>query len=149
MKQEFPVRLIVVPVAEDAARRVLLIRMAPDRGVFPGQWGLPGGGVEAGESVLEALRREIREELGVGLEEAQPLFFKDALLEKTFPGGERREIYMVFLLYRCRLGPEPLKLNDEFSDAAWVPRDQLSAYDLNRATVDTFTQLGWLTPRVT
>ena len=39
-------RLIVVPVIRDAQGRLLLCKMAGDRGVFPGQWGLPGGGVD-------------------------------------------------------------------------------------------------------
>ena len=50
-------RLIVVPVAVDASDRVLLCKMAPDRGVFPGQWALPGGAVEPGEAIEDALRR--------------------------------------------------------------------------------------------
>ncbi|MDI5349372.1 NUDIX domain-containing protein, partial [Salmonella enterica subsp. enterica serovar Kentucky] len=40
----------------------LLCKMADNRGVFPGQWALSGGGVEPGERIEEALRREVREE---------------------------------------------------------------------------------------
>src|SRR5215475_8397568 len=93
-------RLIVVPLAVDEERRVLLCRMAPDRGVFPGQWALPGGGVEPGERIEEALRRETREELGVELASFQPALFKDAVLEKTYADGTRRPLHMIFLVYR-------------------------------------------------
>src|SRR5262245_43761501 len=101
-------RIIVVPIIRDAQDRILLCRMAADRGVFPGQWALPGGGVEAGESLQAALEREIREELGASLLAAEPLFFKDGVFEKTFADGTRRSIYMIFLLFECRIAEEPL-----------------------------------------
>jgi 8-oxo-dGTP diphosphatase len=45
--------------------RVLLVHRSPDRDAYPGVWDLPGGHVEPGESELEALARELHEELGV------------------------------------------------------------------------------------
>ena len=140
-------RLIVVPVIRDAEDRILLCRMADDRGVFPGQWALPGGGVEPGESLRAALEREIREELGATLLGAEPLFFKDGVFEKTFADGTRRPIYMVFLLFDCRIAEVALTLNDEFSDSAWAAAADLGGYDLNIATVDTFRRLGLLPDR--
>src|SRR5882724_4472138 len=101
MANDFPTRLIVVPIIKDENGSVLLCKMPPDRGVFPGQWGLPGGGVEPGERIDEALKREVFEELGVSLLTATPLFFKDGLHEKTFAGEGKRLIYMIFLLYEC------------------------------------------------
>jgi len=137
-------RLIVVAVIRDASGRVLLCRMARDRGVFPGQWGLPGGGVEPGERIDDALRREVREELGVGVTVQRPLFFKDGLHEKLFPDGSRQTLYMVFLLYECRIDDAPIRLNPEFSEVAWAAAAELPGYELNAATVGTFRSLGWL-----
>lgn len=135
-------RLIVVPIVRDERDRVLLCKMPPDRGVFPGQWGLPGGGVEPGERINEALAREVSEELGVSIHEAKPLFFKDGLHEKTFPDGSTRQIYMVFLLFECRISSsQPLSLNAEFCEYAWVEPAVLASYDLNVATQDTFRAL--------
>lgn len=45
--------------------RVLLVHRRPDKHAFPNRWDVPGGVMEAGESELEALERELREELGV------------------------------------------------------------------------------------
>ncbi|WP_041832298.1 NUDIX domain-containing protein [Actinoplanes sp. N902-109] len=45
--------------------RVLLVHRGPNRQVHPGVWDLPGGHVEAGETELGALAREMHEELGV------------------------------------------------------------------------------------
>lgn len=55
-------RTIVCPLIQNDGC-YLLCKMADNRGVFPGQWALSGGGVEPGERIEEALRREIREEL--------------------------------------------------------------------------------------
>src|SRR5436190_8776587 len=44
---------------------VLLVRRSPHRSTYPGFWSFPGGHVEPGESLAEALVREVREEVGV------------------------------------------------------------------------------------
>jgi nucleoside triphosphatase len=145
MGDQVTTRLIVVPIIKDEQDRLLLCRMPPDRGVFPGQWGLPGGGVEPGERIHEALAREIAEELGVSIAEAKPLFFKDGLHQKTFADGSKREIYMVFLIFECRLAAnQSIRLNPEFCEFAWVEANLLASYDLNSATQDTFKRLGIL-----
>jgi len=139
-------RLVVVPVLHDGGGRVLLCRMAPDRGVFPGQWALPGGGVEPGERIEDALRREAREELGIELAEGEPLLFKDTVLPKTFPDGSQRILHMVFLVYRCRAAVEPvtLTLNEEFTEHVWANRSELADMELNPLTRDTLVAAGYL-----
>lgn len=51
------------------ADRVLLGHRSPERRWYPDVWDLPGGHVEPGESELQALARELREELGVRIDE--------------------------------------------------------------------------------
>jgi 8-oxo-dGTP pyrophosphatase MutT (NUDIX family) len=53
--------------------QVLLTRRAPKLRTHAGQWALPGGRVDAGESVVTAARRELAEELGLELPEAAVL----------------------------------------------------------------------------
>ena len=143
-------RVIAVPILTDADGRVLLCRMADGRGVFPGQWALPGGGVEPGERIDDALRREVREELGIELASWQPLLFKDDVLEKHFPDGSRRPIHMIFLVYRCTPSGAPIVLNEEFSEYGWFRPGELSALALNPLTRATLSQAGFSTtmPRV-
>lgn len=60
-------RTIVCPIIQNDGA-YLLCKMADNRGVFLGQWALSGGGMESGETMEQALRREIREELGEALD---------------------------------------------------------------------------------
>jgi nucleoside triphosphatase len=137
-----PARFIVVGVIANQQGEYLLCRMPEGRGVFPGEWGLPGGGIEPGETVEEALRREVHEEVGLSLRRVEPLFFSDGTYVKTLPGGEQISLYMVFLLFRCVADEGEVRLNPEFDAAAWVPRDGIVRYRLNRATAATFSRLG-------
>ncbi len=135
-------RVIVVGLVRNQRDQLLLCRMSDDRGVFPGKWGLTGGGVEPGERMEEALRRELREEVGLEITDIRPAFFKDGEYEKTFADGRRKTVYMIFLLFHCRAVGAEVSLNAEFSDYAWVPDERLFDYDLNPETSSTFESLG-------
>ena len=71
MAVDLPLVPCVGAVVHDAAGRILLIR----RGHEPGRglWSLPGGRVEAGESLAQAVEREVREETGLDVTAAAPV----------------------------------------------------------------------------
>lgn len=62
---------VAVGVLIDAAGR-FLITSRPAGKVYAGHWEFPGGKIEVGESVAQALQRELHEELGITIGEAQP-----------------------------------------------------------------------------
>jgi nucleoside triphosphatase len=134
-------RVIVVGLVHNQRGKFLISKMPTDRGVFPGQWGLPGGGIEAGETLEMALRRELREEIGIDVTNIQQLFFTDGQYVKTFPDGKQQEIYMIFLLFGCLACSEDLKLNSEFETYEWVAEKSLKNFDLNVETRKTFDRL--------
>ncbi|MFW0767611.1 nucleoside triphosphatase NudI [Trabulsiella odontotermitis] len=138
-------RIIVCPIIENNGE-YLLCQMAADRGVFPGQWALSGGGTEPGETIEEALRREIREELGDALEitHITPWTFRDDVRIKTYADGSKEEIYMVYLMFDCVSRNREVTFNEEFQAIAWVKPEELANYDLNVATRQTFQDKGWL-----
>jgi nucleoside triphosphatase len=135
-------RVIVVGAIQNAAGDYLICRKPMNRGVFPGQWGLPGGGIEPGEQMEAALRREIWEEVGIEIDDIQPALFKDGQHTKLYPDGRREEIYMIFLVFSCRADSTVVVLGEEFEAYAWVRGEELAGYDLNPETRDTFERLG-------
>lgn len=138
-------RVIVCPVIQNEGE-FLLCQMASDRGVFPGQWALPGGGMEPGETMETALRREIMEELGEALciTDVKPWAFRDDIRTKTYPDGSTEDIYMIYLIFDCISTNRAITFNEEFQDIAWVSPKNLKSMDLNEATRVTFAQKGLL-----
>jgi len=138
-------RIIVCPIIKNNGD-YLLCKMADDRGVFPGQWALSGGGMEPGETIEEALRREIREELGEELRitEIAPWTFRDDIRVKTYPDGRKEEIYMLYLIFDCISANRQVTFNDEFQEIKWVSPNDIGQLDLNEATHMTFKQKGIL-----
>lgn len=138
-------RTIVCPLIQNDGC-YLLCKMADDRGVFPGQWALSGGGVEPGERIEEALRREVREELGeqLVLSEITPWTFSDDIRTKTYADGSQEEIYMIYLIFDCVAANREVNINEEFQAFARVKAEDLGTYDLNIATRKTLTLKGLL-----
>jgi nucleoside triphosphatase len=138
-------RTIVCPLIQNEGD-YLLCKMADDRGVFPGQWALSGGGVEPGERIEDALRREVREELGkkLVLQQITPWTFSDDVRIKTYADGSKEEIYMIYLIFDCISANREVEINEEFQDYAWVSPADLTKYDLNVATRRTLSLKGLL-----
>ena len=82
--------------------------------------------------------------LGIDLEAATPLLFKDDVLEKTFEGGRRELLHMVFLVYACRPASTAIVLNEEFSEYLWADAAKLETLEVSPLTRDTLTSAGLL-----
>ncbi|MFQ5899401.1 MAG: NUDIX domain-containing protein [Candidatus Methylomirabilia bacterium] len=97
-------------------RKILLGRRAA--APFAGTWDLPGGFLERGETPEVALRRELKEELGVGIRSARFLGF----FHETYgPGG----FPILAVVYRVRLAGAPRVTASDVSELRWFDRDRL------------------------
>ena len=77
-KSQFPLVLVSAVALVDIDGRILLAQR-PSYKSMGGLWEFPGGKVEAGETLLEALTRELTEELGVSVEAAEALMVRARL----------------------------------------------------------------------
>ncbi len=109
--------------------RVLLVR----RGQAPsdGQWAIPGGGVELGESLAQAAEREIREETGVRIAAGEPIYVFD-LIERD-PADNVRFHYVIVDLAARYLGGEP-HAGDDAAEARWVSADEIKQLTVSPPT---------------
>lgn len=128
MKREYPDRPLVgvaaVVVRDDG--HVLLVRR--DREPGKGRWGLPGGLVELGETLTQALRRELREECGIEIEPGQVLGIIEPRVRDE--QGRLRFHYVIVDFLALYRGGE-LRAASDASDARWVPPEELAAYPLS------------------
>ena len=126
MKREYPESPLVgvgSVVVQDC--RVLLIR----RGQPPllGEWSLPGGVLECGETLREAVVREAREETGLVVETGEML----GVYERVIRDDDGRVRYHYVLIdFLCRPLGGDLKAGSDATDVRWFTRDELPALNL-------------------
>jgi 8-oxo-dGTP diphosphatase len=122
------IRVVGAAIVDDLTRPTSLLggrRTEPAE--LAGGWELPGGKIDPGEQPQDALRREIREELGVEIELGAVL---DGPLAGSWPLGDRYA--MQVWLARVTIGqPHPLQdhdqlrvlTKDELFAVTWLPAD--------------------------
>lgn len=123
-----PAATSVVPsanvVVTDDAERVLVIHRTDN-----GNWALPGGALDLGESLVQTAVREVREETGIDCEITGLVGIytdpKHVILYTS--DGEVRQEFSVLFTARA-VGGEPTP-SDESRDVVWVPRDELAALE--------------------
>jgi 8-oxo-dGTP diphosphatase len=104
--------------------RVLLIR----RGKEPlrGRWVVPGGTVELGETLEEALVREMEEETCLLVEPLEVVCVFDRILRE----GERVAYHYVIVDYLCRYRAGEARAASDALEVAWARPEELVRYDL-------------------
>lgn len=134
--REFPKRPIVgVGGIILDGDRVLLVRRAVEP--LLGQWSIPGGAVEVGEELQDALRRELREETGLEVEIREVVEVLDRI--QRAPDG-RVQYHYVLIDYLCRPAGGKLCAGSDVSEAAWASRRELAAYGLSAKTLSVIKQ---------
>lgn len=128
------IKTSVVACIIDEGGHILLTRRCIEP--FCGQWVMPGGKIDHGESLLAALHREVREEVGLEVH-------VDGLVDvyEHVGIGPRNDHYVI-LYYRahplsCNLAPN----GDEVNEVRWVPANELYRYNMTPGTRHVLAQL--------
>ncbi len=122
-------RAIVGALIFDNQNRAFLMRSS---GKYGDQWIIPGGKVDFGESLIEALRREILEETNLHLQEIEYRGVRE-LIEP--------ERHFIFLEHTARaVNPSAVVLNSESTEYGWFSRDELQKLSIAKPTLELITE---------
>jgi 8-oxo-dGTP diphosphatase len=131
MGREYPDRpyLGVGAVVLDDERRVLLVL----RGGIPmqGEWSLPGGVLETGETMVEGMKREIFEETGLRV---QPVRFAGVYDRILWDNAGKAQYHYVLVDHVCRVVGGELRAGDDVREVRWVAERNLPEYKLAEMT---------------
>lgn len=114
---EMTVKAVIIRDEKD----VLLLKRSKNSVVFPGKYDLPGGSIENGETMQEAMRREIKEETGIEVEVGPIIYAFDFLKD----GKEKEEIgHGKGIRFIAFHKSGEVKLNEENDTFEWADIDE-------------------------
>ena len=97
---------------------------------WQGSWGVPGGKVDWGESLEDALRREFQEEVGLDLRQIRFALLQEAVCDPQF----YREAHFILINYYATSEQTTITPNAEIEEWAWVSTEAALKYPLNTYT---------------
>jgi 8-oxo-dGTP diphosphatase len=105
-----------------AGDKFLIVKRSKDEIAFPGKWVFPGGKLETGQSVMDTLKREVLEEVGIDIEPR-----KQFITDYTFMRPDNHNVVgFTFLVHAIS---EDITLSADFDDHRWITPEQLKDFD--------------------
>ena len=94
-------------------------------------WGIPGGKIKWNEPSETALRRELKEETALDVDQVRFILVQDCIQSREF----YRDAHFVLLNYTCQVvGDTAVELNDEAQEYRWLSLDEAMQLPLNQPT---------------
>src|SRR5690349_2035566 len=129
MKRDYPERPIIgVGAVIVSGGRALLVRRNTEP--LRGEWSVPGGMLELGETLHDGVRREVLEETGLTVEPGEVLDVFDSIFTD---GLGRTQYHYVLIDYLCRSVSGEARPGSDVSDVRWASANALSAVGLRES----------------
>lgn len=106
-----------------------------------GQWAIPGGRIQLGETLQKAAERETVEETGIIIQATDPIYTFDMIVQDHDDTVTYH--YVIVDLAADYIGGA-LTHGDDASDAAWFTAHELKPLNVNTTTLKLLTQIGFL-----
>ncbi|HEX6467000.1 MAG TPA: NUDIX hydrolase [Terriglobales bacterium] len=131
MKRDYPERPIIGigAVIVDGDRFVLVQRA---RAPHQGEWSIPGGMLECGESLKQGVIREAREETSL---EVEPLALVEVFERIVRDPAGGIQFHYVIMDYLCRLKGGALRAGEDAADARWLRQGELEQLEIADGTI--------------
>jgi ADP-ribose pyrophosphatase len=122
-------------------RQILLVKRAHEPG--KGQWSIPGGRIEVGETIHDAVRREVMEECGIEIEVVRILGAFDRIIRDA--DGRVRFHYVLIDVLAAAAGGEP-RAGSDADECRWATREEMESLhitpQLHALLVQVFEGVG-------
>lgn len=98
---------------------------------------VPGGHIEAGEKMEEALIREVKEETGLDVYNLKLIGITESIYSKSF----KNQKHFIFIDYICRSDSKQVVLNEEAQSYKWIELSEIDNYELEEFTANLLQEL--------
>ncbi|MBS3766878.1 MAG: NUDIX domain-containing protein [Candidatus Cloacimonetes bacterium] len=91
---------------------------------------IPGGHIELGEKIEDALRREVKEETGLEIYDIKFLGLQQCIFDKDF----EKKKHFIFIDFVCKSNDDKVVLNEEHEDYIWIKIDEIDDLPMENFT---------------
>lgn len=130
---------VIVSALINRGDSYLFLKQNKPGGAYPDCLHIPGGGLEEGENPEEAVRREVREEVGLDLQDVRVFDFDWDVVDYK---GER--VQFVFLRFTAESVDGDAVAGSDAREVLWVPRELLGTQKHNEPSLRLLRRLGLL-----
>jgi mutator protein MutT len=119
---------------------ILLVKRGAEPSI--GLWSIPGGSVELGETLEEALKREVREETGLEVNVGEIAGVSDLIIKQY----GRVTYHYILIDYFASVTSGEVTAGTDATDCKWVSLDEIERYDVTQSLLDRLREHGLIEP---